>query len=117
MQTDSLTPAMRPLALKVFGIGDTGIKVVDLMIADGLSPASFVAVNAGDQALEDSSAGQKIHLENKRLRGLGSGGDPERGCQAAEEKSEQFKTLCEGADLVFILAGLGGGAGTGIAPV
>ena len=74
-------------------------------------------MNTGGPALDSSSAVQKIQLETKRLRGLGTGGDPERARQAAEEKSEQLKALAESVDVVFILAGLGGGAGTGIGPV
>jgi cell division protein FtsZ len=103
--------------LRVFGVGNTGINVAELLLGDGLLPVSFVAVDAGGRALESSSVPQKVRLENKRLRGLGSGGDPERGRQAAEEKSEELKSLCDGADVVFILSGLGGGSGTGISPV
>ncbi len=103
--------------LRVFGVGDAGIKVMDLMLTDGHSPAQFVAVNIGAESLDKSLAAQTIRLENRKLRGLGSGGDPERGRQAAEENVEQFKALCQGVNVVFILAGLGGGSGTGISPV
>jgi len=64
-----------------------------------------------------SSASEKVHLETKLLRGLGTGGDPDRGRAAAEEQAPRLKALCEGADVVFIVAGLGGGAGTGVSPV
>jgi cell division protein FtsZ len=117
MNTNLPTPSQELPSLRIFGVGDTGLSVIDLMIADGLPPDSFAAVNAGGQALESSAAAQKIPVENKRLRGLGSGGDPERGRQAAEEKAEELKALCEGIGVVFILAGLGGGSGTGISPV
>ena len=69
------------------------------------------------QSLAASSAAEKVHLETQLLRGLGTGGDPDRGRALAEEQLPKLKSLCEGADVVFILAGLGGGAGTGISPV
>ncbi|HZR20207.1 MAG TPA: cell division protein FtsZ [Verrucomicrobiae bacterium] len=103
--------------IRIFGVGKTGLSAIELLIADGLSPEEFVAVNLGGTALECSSAAQRLRLETKRLRGLGSGGDPARGRQAAEEKSEELKRLCEGVDLIFIVTGLGGGSGTGISPV
>ena len=90
MNTNLPTPSQELPSLRIFGVGDTGLSVIDLMIADGLPPNSFAAVNAGGQALESSAAAQKIPVENKRLRGLGSGGDPERGRQAAEEKAERI---------------------------
>ena len=77
----------------------------------------FVAVNTDAQSLAASSASEKVHLETQLLRGLGTGGDPDRGRALAEEQLPKLKSLCEGADVVFILAGLGGGAGTGISPV
>lgn len=103
--------------LRIFGVGDTGIKLMDLMIADGHPPIGFVAVNADSGRLEQSCAGEKLRLDHPKLRQLGTGGDPEVGRQLAEEKAEQFKRLCDGVDVVFILAGLGGGSGTGISPV
>ena len=79
--------------------------------------AVFIAVNTDSPSLEASSASVKIQLETKLLRGLGTGGDPERGHAIAEEQFATLKTACEGADVVFIVAGLGGGAGSGISPV
>lgn len=117
MEPNSPTHSQDSPSVRIFGVGDSGLSLVQLMIADGLPPEMFVAINTGGPALENSTASQKIRLENQRLRGLGSGGDPERGRQAAEEQSEQLKGLCENIDFVFILAGLGGGAGTGISPV
>jgi cell division protein FtsZ len=117
MQTNSPAQLEVSPSLRIFGVGDTGIGVVELLIADGLPAASCVAMNSGAEALERSSAAQKVHLETKRLRGLGSGGDPERARQAAEEKNEQLKSLCDAADVVFIVTGLGGGSGSGISPV
>jgi len=107
----------RPHSLRIFGVGDAGIGTIEVLIADGLPGTSFVAVNAGGPALENSSATEKISVENKLLRGLGSGGDPECGRRAAEESNQQLKSACEGSDVVFIVAGLGGGSGTGISPV
>jgi cell division protein FtsZ len=117
MENDSPTHAQAIPVLRTFGVGDTGIKAIELMMADGLMSDRFVAVNSDAESLEKSAAGEKILLEDRRLRGLGSGGDPERGRQAAELKAEQFKALCEGVNVVFIVAGLGGGSGTGISPV
>jgi cell division protein FtsZ len=117
MNNDLAGPPQRSFSLRVFGVGDTGINVVDLLIADGLAPVSCVAVNIEGPTVESSRAQQKLRLENKRLRGLGSGGDPERGRQAAEEKSDELKAVCEGTEVVFVVAGLGGGSGTGISPV
>jgi cell division protein FtsZ len=77
----------------------------------------FVAVNTDAQSLAASSATEKVHLETQPLRGLGTGGDPDRGRALAEEQLPRLKSLCEGANAVFVLAGLGGGAGTGISPV
>ena len=93
----------------------------EMCIRDRATPefaaAQFIAVNTAAAALAASSATVKINLENKLLRGLGTGGDPERGQALAEEHFSTLKSACEGAKVVFILAGLGGGAGSGIAPV
>jgi len=101
------------LAIKVFGLGNAGASVLDLMIHAGLPGVGFVAINGG----ASSSVPQHLNLETKLLRGLGTGGDPERGRAVAEEQLPHLKSLCQGADVVFLLAGLGGGAGTGISPV
>ena len=79
--------------------------------------AQFAAINTDAGAFSASPATVKIHLENKLLRGLGSGGDPERSRALAEEQFSTLKAACEGANVIFILAGLGGGAGSGISPV
>jgi cell division protein FtsZ len=102
--------------LRIIGVGDTGLSVIELMLADGICPDLVAAINTGGPALERSTAPRKVRLETRRLKGLGSGGDPERGRQAAEEQADQLKSLCENVDIVFILAGLGGGSGTGISP-
>jgi cell division protein FtsZ len=107
----------KTIAIKVFGVGGAGISVMELMLKEGLSGVNFVAVNTDSQSLAASSASEKFHLETQLLRGLGTGGDPDRGRVLAEEHLPKLKSLCEGVDVVFILAGLGGGAGTGISPV
>jgi cell division protein FtsZ len=109
--------ARKGISVKVFGVGGAGINVMELMLKDSLSGVDFVAVNTDAQSLAASSATEKVHLETQPLRGLGTGGDPDRGRALAEEQLPRLKSLCEGANAVFILAGLGGGAGTGISPV
>jgi cell division protein FtsZ len=101
--------------IKIIGVGSAGVTMLDLLNSADFAGAGFVAVNTDALAL--SSAAVKIQLETKLLRGLGTGGDPERGGAIAEEQFATLKTACEGADVVFVLAGLGGGAGTGISPV
>ena len=110
-------PARQSISVKVFGVGGAGINVMELMLKDSPPGVDFVAVNTDAQSLAASSAAEKVHLETQPLRGLGTGGDPDRGRALAEEQLPKLKSLCEGADAVFILAGLGGGAGTGISPV
>jgi cell division protein FtsZ len=101
--------------VKIFGVGSAGVIMLDLLNGKDFADAGFVAINT--DALASSSAAVKIQLETKLLRGLGTGGDPERGGAIAEEQFATLKTACEGADVVFVLAGLGGGAGSGISPV
>jgi cell division protein FtsZ len=105
------------ISVKVLGVGGAGINVMELMLKSGLPGVGFAAVETDAQSLAASSASEKVHLETQLLRGLGTGGDPDRGRALAEEQLPKLKSLCEGADVVFILAGLGGGAGTGISPV
>jgi cell division protein FtsZ len=107
----------KSVSVKLFGVGGAGINVMELILKDGLPGAGFVAVNTDAQSLAASSASEKVQLETHLLRGLGTGGDPERGRALAEEQLPKLKSLCEGGDVVFILGGLGGGAGTGITPV
>jgi cell division protein FtsZ len=108
----------RPIvAVKIFGVGNAGIAVMQRMLSTGLPASCFVAVNSDAQPLPSGFVGEKLQLETKPLRGLGSGGDPELGRAMAEEHATQLQALCTGADAVFIVAGLGGGAGTGISPV
>src|SRR5271169_4003921 len=111
-----LEPAGKPV-VKIFGVGGAGVSLLDALSREEFDGASFVAINTDAQSLAASSAPVKIHLETKLLRGLGTGGDPERGRAIAEEQFSTLKTACEGADVIFIIAGLGGGAGSGISPV
>jgi cell division protein FtsZ len=110
------TPVKR-ISIKVFGVGGAGINVLELMLKERLPGVGFVAVNTEPQSLAASSAAEKVQLETQFLRGLGTGGDPDVGRALAEEQLPRLKSLCDGVDVVFILAGLGGGAGTGISPV
>src|SRR5215472_9849120 len=115
-QTSFLEPVAAP-AVKIFGVGNAGIAMLDTLDQTEFAAAQFAVVNTDASAFAASSAPVKIHLENKLLRGLGSGGDPDRGRALAEEQFSTLKSACEGANVVFILAGLGGGGGSGISPV
>jgi cell division protein FtsZ len=121
MTTQSEIQTQPPLAakpkVKIFGIGNAGLKVLEQLLSSGLDGASFAALDTDGATLAESSAQEKLHLELKLLRGLSSGGDPERGQAAAEERFGDLKAACAGNTVIFIVAGLGGGAGTGISPV
>jgi len=109
--------ALSPLTIKIFGVGDAGVRLLETMRAGEFARAEFAAVNTDTASLAASSAALKIHLETKLLRGLGTGGDPERGRALAEEQFATLKSACADAGAVFIVTGLGGGAGSGISPV
>jgi cell division protein FtsZ len=117
--TDTSPAAETPRArtIKIVGVGGAGVILADAMNSVEFSGAQFAVVDTDAQSLAASTAEVKIHLETKLLRGLGTGGDPERGRALAEEQFPVMKSACEGADVVFIVAGLGGGAGSGISPV
>ena len=106
----------RYAAIKVVGVGGGGSNAVNRMITAGLRGVEFIAINTDAQALALSNADRKIHIGGKVTRGLGAGGDPEIGRQAAEESREELVEALEGADMVFVTAGMGGGTGTGGAP-
>jgi len=112
----AIEPAKVP-ATKVFGIGNAGVNLLETMNREEFTGAGFVAINTDAVSLASSTVALKIHLETKLLRGLGTGGDPERGRAIAEEQFATLKTACEGAEVVLIVSGLGGGAGSGITPV
>jgi cell division protein FtsZ len=103
--------------IKVVGVGGGGSNAVNRMIAEGLRGVDFIAINTDAQALLMSEAPQRIRIGDKLTRGLGAGGDPEVGAKAAEESSEELKEILQGVDMVFVTCGMGGGTGTGAAPM
>ena len=103
--------------LKVVGVGGAGNNAVNRMIQYGIRGVEFISVNTDKQALYLSRANQKIQIGEKLTKGLGAGADPEIGRKAAEESRDSITEALRGADLVFITAGMGGGTGTGAAPV
>lgn len=103
--------------LKVIGVGGAGNNAVNRMIQYGLRGVEYIAVNTDKQALYLSKANQKIQIGEKLTKGLGAGADPEVGRKAAEESIEAITDAIKGADLVFVTAGMGGGTGTGAAPI
>jgi cell division protein FtsZ len=107
----------RYAAIKVVGVGGGGSNAVNRMISAGLRGVEFIAINTDAQALAMSNADKKIHIGSKITKGLGAGGDPDVGRQASEESKEDLYEALDGADMVFVTAGMGGGTGTGGAPV
>lgn len=103
--------------IKVIGVGGGGMNAVARMIDSGLSGVDFVVMNTDTQVLEMSSAKSKLQLGGNLTRGLGAGGNPEVGRASADESRPEIRRLLEGADMIFIAAGMGGGTGTGAAPV
>ncbi len=103
--------------IKVIGVGGAGTNAVNRMIAQNMSGVEFIVANTDAQQLRASLATEKIQLGEKLTRGLGAGADPEVGKKAAEEDRDKIENALAGADLVFITAGMGGGTGTGAAPV
>ncbi len=103
--------------IKVVGIGGGGNNAVNRMVAANVTSAEFVAINTDKQALLMSKATHRIQIGEKLTRGLGAGADPEIGQKAAEESKAVINEMLKGCDLVFITAGMGGGTGTGAAPV
>lgn len=101
----------------VLGVGGGGGNAVNRMIADTPEGIDFIAINTDSMALESSAANRKIKIGAKLTKGLGAGGRPEVGAKAAEETYEEIEQALEGVDMVFITAGMGGGTGTGAAPV
>src|SRR5512137_89206 len=104
-------------SLKVMGLGGGGSNAINRMIELGLSGVDFIVANTDAQALNNSLAPTKIQLGPRTTRGLGAGGNPEIGRNAAEESSRLIAAALEGADMVFLTAGMGGGTGTGSIPV
>ena len=100
--------------IKVFGIGGAGSNAVNRMVADGVQGVEFYVANTDLQALDVSPVANKIQLGKE---GLGAGGNPDNGRKAAVESEDDIRKAMEGADMVFITAGMGGGTGTGAAPM
>lgn len=103
--------------IKVIGVGGAGGNAVNRMIDEGVQGVSFIAANTDVQALNSNKAENKIQLGPKLTRGLGAGSHPEVGQKAAEESQQTIEEALKGADMIFITAGMGGGTGTGAAPV
>lgn len=113
----SVVPAGRTFTVKVIGVGGAGCNAVSHFTGEPLIGVGLAAMNTDAAALARSPVANKIHLGVKTNRGLGAGGDPERGRAAAEEDAVRIREFCAGADLVILVAGLGGGTGTGAGPV
>ncbi len=107
----------RVVTIKVIGVGGAGNNVVNRMVRSGVKGVDFIAVNTDKQALNISSATQKIQIGEKLTGGQGAGSDPDVGRKSAEESRSQVSKALEDADMVFITAGMGGGTGTGAAPI
>ena len=103
--------------IKVFGVGGGGNNAVNRMIEEKIKGIEFISINTDRQALITSKAENQIQIGEKLTRGLGAGADPEVGRKAAEESKEQIEQLLQDTDMVFVTAGMGGGTGTGAAPV
>jgi cell division protein FtsZ len=103
--------------IKVVGVGGGGSNAVNRMIAEGLQGVEFITVNTDAQALLLTNAPKKVRIGDKLTRGLGAGGDPAIGLKAAEESSDDLYEAVKDADMIFITAGMGGGTGTGAAPI
>ncbi len=109
--------ATNPAQIKVVGVGGAGNNAVNRMIESGLKCVEFIAINTDKQDLTLSKATQKIQIGEKITKGLGAGADPTIGARAAEESREEIAQVLENADMVFVTAGMGGGTGTGAAPI
>ena len=103
--------------IRVVGVGGGGNNSIDHMVANKVNGVDFVSVNTDVQALKRSAATSKLQIGTKLTKGLGSGGNPEMGRKSAEESREDLKELLGGSDMVFVTAGMGGGTGTGAAPI
>jgi cell division protein FtsZ len=112
-----LGPGENLAQIKVVGVGGGGGNAVNRMIAEGLGGVEFITINTDNQALMLSKAKTRVRIGDKLTRGLGAGGNPEIGRKAAEESADELYEVLRGADMVFIASGMGGGTGTGAAPV
>ena len=103
--------------IKVVGVGGSGNNAISRMIESKIKGVEFVAINTDAQALHHSKAGEKVHIGKNLTKGLGAGMNPEIGRQAAEENRDEIQEVLKGSDMVFVTCGLGGGTGTGAAPI
>jgi cell division protein FtsZ len=115
--SDMTVPESNFATIKVIGVGGGGGNAVNRMIDEGLGGVEFIAVNTDSQSLLLSRARVRVRIGDKLTRGLGAGGNPEIGRKAAEESADELYEVLRGADMVFITGGMGGGTGTGAAPV
>jgi cell division protein FtsZ len=111
------TPLGKRFSLKVFGVGGAGGNAIDYMARQSFEGVDFIAINTDAQALTQLGVMERVTLGAKLTRGLGTGGDPDMGRAAAEEDTEKIRALCAGADVICVVAGMGGGTGTGAGPV
>src|SRR5438128_4679728 len=102
--------------VKVVSVGGAGLSALDRIVLDGLEKAGVVAINTDVQSLTSSVAPHKVQLGRTVTRGLGAGGDPELGYQAAEEAADEIREALADANVIFVIAGLDGGTGSGAAP-
>ncbi len=106
-----------PVVIKVVGIGGGGMNAVTRMVNANMKGVQFIVMNTDEQVLARSSVETKVQLGNKITKGMGAGGDPEIGARAAQEDKDKITQVLKGADMVFVTAGMGGGTGTGAAPI
>lgn len=117
MESNSMNRPHRSFSLRVLGVGGAGCNAVTQLAEQPLAGVEFALLNTDAAALQRVAQGQRVLIGERTMRGLGAGGDPERGRAAAEEDAGVIRQLCEGADVVFVVAGMGGGTGTGAAPI
>ena len=116
-QYDRENNSGEPIHVKVVGVGGAGSNILDRVMLDGIEAADLVAINTDVQSLTASVAAHKVQLGRNLTRGLGSGGDPELGYAAAEEATDEIRSVLQGGTVIFLCTGLGGGTGSGAAPL
>ncbi|MFT5369900.1 MAG: cell division protein FtsZ, partial [Candidatus Latescibacterota bacterium] len=117
MVTFSIVDTENQAKIRVVGVGGSGGNAVNRMIEAGLRGVDFITINTDEQDLELSQAAQRLQIGRNVTRGLGAGADPEVGAKAIEEDRDQVAEILSGSDMVFVAAGMGGGTGTGAAPI
>ncbi len=117
MESNGMNRPHRSFSLRVLGVGGAGCNAVTQLAEQPLAGVEFALLNTDAAALQRVAQGQRVLIGERTMRGLGAGGDPERGRAAAEEDAGVIRQICEGADVVFVVAGMGGGTGTGAAPI